>query len=184
MGTAAKPTRANRTITVDFQNETTSFQLLSDGKAFLELVLAFILSIGFQLKHTATCHGGGCLTPHWHLDYTEDASAAAFTQSYGEFQRAASQQEPSYRVKGVLIDGFDSTHKSMRTLLPGARLGNCLRHTINKLPGKLTAIAAPVRKALRSQCHTLWYRARQRKGLRVFALGQRLRHFADHVAQT
>jgi hypothetical protein len=25
------------------------------------------------------------------------------------------------------------------------------------------------------------YRARQRKSLRVFALGQRLRHFADHV---
>ena len=41
-----------------------------------------------------------------------------------------------------------------------------------------------MRKALRSQFHTLWYRARQRKGLRVFALGQRLRHFADHVATT
>ena len=33
-------------------------------------------------------------------------------------------------------------------------------------------------------CHTLLHRARQRKGLRVFALGQRLRHFADHVAAT
>jgi len=28
----------------------------------------------------------------WHLGYTENASAAAFTQSYGEFQRAAYQQ--------------------------------------------------------------------------------------------
>jgi hypothetical protein len=120
----------------------------------------------------------------WHLGYTENASAAAFTQSYGEFQRAASQQEPSYRVKGVLTDGFDSTTKSMRTLFPGARLGNCLRHAITKLPGKLTAIAFPVRKALRSQFHTLLYQARQRKGLRVFALGQRLRHFADHVTYT
>ena len=46
------------------------------------------------------------------------------------------------------------------------------------------AIASPVRKALRSRFHTLLYRARQRKGLRVFALGQRLRHFADHVAAT
>src|SRR6516162_1622793 len=45
----------------------------------------------------------------WHLGYTEDASAAALTESYGVFQRAASQQEPSYRVRGVLIDGFDST---------------------------------------------------------------------------
>jgi hypothetical protein len=120
----------------------------------------------------------------WHLGYVEEASAGVFTQSYGEFQRAASQQEPSYRVKGVLTDGFDSTTKSMRTLYPGARLGNCLRHAINKLPSKLVAIASPVRKALRSQFHTLLYRARQRKGLRVFALGQRLRHFADHVATT
>jgi hypothetical protein len=28
------------------------------------------------------------------------------------------------------------------------------------------------------------YRARQRQGLRVFALGQRLRHFADHVTRS
>jgi hypothetical protein len=53
----------------------------------------------------------------------------------------------------------------MRTLFPGARLGNCLRHAINKLPEKLTAIASPVRKALRSQFHTLLHRARQRKGV-------------------
>jgi hypothetical protein len=304
MGTAVTRTRHNRTITVDFHNETTYFQLLDDGKAFVEFVLAFLLALGFQLIHQATCSGGGCLTRHshyarvrlggltiwriqcttckavftvlphfilryrqmrpdvarnallathgglslelcavigdispmalyrlvcalgqqslvavltrcglplpvyfladekhsrcltdkvylptivrgrvlWHLGYTEEASAAAFTQSYQEFQRAASQQEPSYQVKGVLIDGFDSTSKSMRALFPGARLGNCLRHALNKLPGKLVAIASPVRKALRAQFHTLLYRARQRKGLRVFALGQKLRRFADHVA--
>jgi hypothetical protein len=120
----------------------------------------------------------------WHLGYTEDASAAALTQSYGAFQHAAVQQEPSYRVRGILTDGFDSTTKNLRTLFPGARLGNCLRHAITKLPKKLAAIASPMRKALRSQFHTLLYRARQRKGLRVFALGQRLRRFADHVATT
>src|SRR5262249_5509650 len=87
-------------------------------------------------------------------------------------------------VKGVLADGFDSTTKSMRTLFPGARLGNCLRHALLKLPKKLVAITSPVRKTLRTQFHTLWYRSRQRKGLRVFALGQRLRHLADHVAAT
>jgi hypothetical protein len=120
----------------------------------------------------------------WHLGYTTEASAAAFTESYQEFQRAALAQEPTYRVRGILTDGFDSTTKSLRTLFPGARLGNCLRHAINKLPGKLAAIASPVRKALRSQFHTLLYRVRQRKGLRVFALGQRLRRFADHVTHT
>jgi hypothetical protein len=120
----------------------------------------------------------------WHLGYTQEASAAALTQSYGAFQRAAAQQEPSYRVRGVLTDGFGSTTKCMRTLFPGARLGICLRHALLKLPKKLVAIASPVRKTLRAQFHTLLYRARQRKSLRVFALGQRLRHFADHVATT
>src|SRR3989441_9300343 len=306
MGTAAKPIRENRTITVDFRNEATYFQLLGDGKAFLECVMAFILSLGFQLAHKATCRGGGCMTRHshylrvrlgdltiwrlqcttcravftvlphfvlryrqmhpevardallathgglslelcavlypispmalyrlvcalghhslvtvltrcglplptyfladekhsrcltakvylptivcgrvlWHVGYTEEASAAALTQSYGVFQRAAAKQEPSYRVQGVLIDGFDSTAKSMRTLFPRARLGNCLRHALNKLPGKLTAIPSAVRKTLRSQFHTLLYRARQRKGLRVFALGQRLRRFTDYVVHS
>jgi hypothetical protein len=303
MGTAAKPTRENRTITIDFQNETTYFELLGDGKAFVEFVVAFLLSLGFQLAHKASCSGGGCLTRHshymrvrlggltiwrvqctqckavftvlphfvlryrqmrpdvardallathgglslewcavichispmalyrlvcafghhslvtvltrcglplpvyfladekhstcladkvylptivhgrvlWHLGYTTEASAMALTQSYGAFQRAAAQQEPSYRVKGVLTDGFDSTTKSLRTLFPGARLGICLRHALLKLPKKLAAIPSPVRKALRSKFHALLYRARQRKGLRVFALGQRLRHFVDHV---
>ncbi len=267
MGIAAKPTRGNRTITVDFQNETTYFQLLGDGKAFVECVLAFLLALGFQLAHKATCEGGGCLTRHshyvrvrlggltiwriqcttcravftvlphfvlryrrmhpevardavlathgglslelcavlyhispmalyrlvcalgqhrlvtvltrcglplpayvladekhtrcltnkaylptivsgrvlWHLGYTVEASAAAFTQSYQAFQRAAVDQEPTYRVRGVLTDGFDSTTKSMRTLFPGVRVGNCLRHALNKLPKKLVAIASPVR---------------------------------------
>src|SRR5499433_1501258 len=277
-----KQPRANRTITIDFQNEATYLQLLGDRKAFLECVLAFILSLGFQLAHKATCRGGGCLTRHshyvrvrlggvtiwrlqcttchavftvlphfvlryrsmrpevarevllathgglslelcavighispmalyrlvcafghqglvtvltrcglplptyfladekhsrcltakvylptivsgrvlWHLGYTTEASAAAFTESYQVFQGAALDQEPTYRVKGVLTDGFDSTTKSMRTLFPGARLGTCLRHAINKLPGKLTAITSSVRKALRTQFHTLLYRAR------------------------
>jgi hypothetical protein len=306
MGTVAKPTRENRTITVDFRDEATYFRLITDGKAFVEFVLAFLLSLGFQLKHQATCLGGGCFTRHshyvrvrlggvtiwrmpctrckavftvlphfifrsrqmrpdvarnallathgglslelcavpchispmalyrlicalgqqsvvtvltrcglplpvyfladekhtyclttkaylptivsgrvlWHLGYTEEASAAALTQSYGAFQRAALQQEPAYRVRGILTDGFDSTTKSMRTLFPGARLGNCLRHAVIKLPKKLAVIASPVRQALRTQFHTLLYRARQRRGLRVFALGQRLRRFVDHVATT
>src|SRR6266852_502724 len=304
MRTTARQTRENRTITVDFQNEATYFQLLADGRAFVECVLAFILSLGFQLKHKATCSSGGYLTRHshyvrvrlggltiwriqctrckavftvlphfvlryrqmrpevardallathgglslelcaviyhispmalyrlvcafshhslvtvltrcrlplpmyfladekhtrcladkvylptivsgrviWHLGYTEEASAAAFTQSYREFQRTAYQHEPSYRVRGALTDGFDSTTKSMRTLFPGARLGNCLRHALNKLPKKLTAIAPPVRQSLRARFHALLSRARQRKSLRVVALGQRLRHCADHVA--
>ena len=57
----------------------------------------------------------------WYLGYTEAASTAAFTQSYREFQQAALQQEPLYRVRGILTDGFDSTTSSMRTLFPGAR---------------------------------------------------------------
>src|SRR2546427_1052999 len=66
MSTAAKQTRTNRTITVDFRDEATYVQLLGDGKAFVEGVCAFLLALGFQLAHKATCQGGGCLTRHSH----------------------------------------------------------------------------------------------------------------------
>jgi hypothetical protein len=306
MGQTAKVTRKNRTITVDFHNEATYDQLLDDTKAFVEFVLAFLLALGFQLLHKASCSEGGGLTRHshyarvrlggltiwriqcttckavftvlphfvlryrkmrpevardallathgglslewcavignispmalyrvicalgqqslvsvltrcglslpvylladekhskcltervylptivsgrvlWHLGYSASKSAVAFTESYGEFQRAALEHEPSYQVQGALIDGFDSTTKSMRTLFPGARLGYCLRHALNKLPDKLIGLSAPVRQGLRSKFHTLLHRCRQRKSLRVVALGQRLRRFADHVTAT
>ena len=66
MGKATKRTRENRTITIDFQDEATYFHLLGDGKVFLECVLAFMLSLGFQLLHKVTCDGGGGLTRHSH----------------------------------------------------------------------------------------------------------------------
>jgi len=306
MAQAAKAPRQNRTLTVDFHDEATYSQLLGDTKAFIEFVLAFILSIGFQLTHKSTCDGGGGLTRHshyarirlggliiwriqctrckavftvlphfvlryrtmrpdvarnalfathgglslelcavignissmalyrlicalgqrslvsaltrcglplpaylladekhstcltdkvylptivngrvmWHLGYSASKSAVAFTESYGEFQRAALAHEPSYQVEGALIDGFDSTTKSMRTLFPGARLGYCLRHALNKLPDKLVGLAAPVRQGLRSKFHALLHRCRQRTSLRVVSLGQRLRRFADHITAT
>jgi len=43
MGQVAKQSRENRTITVNFEDETTYFQLLDNGKAFVELVLAFVI---------------------------------------------------------------------------------------------------------------------------------------------
>jgi hypothetical protein len=306
MGHAAKPTRHNRTITVDFHDEATYFRLLGDGKVFVELVLAFLLTLGFQLLHKATCHGGGCLTRHshyarvrlggltiwriqcttckavftvlphfvlryrtmrpdvardaliathgglslewsatichispmalyrlicalgqhslvtvlvkcrlplpayiladekhsrcltervylptivsgrviWHLGYSDSKSAAVFTASYGQCQQTALEHEPSYQVKGALTDGFDSTVSSMRTLFPGARLGVCLRHALNKLPDKLVGIPASVRRGLRSKFHALLHRCRQRTSLRVVALGQCLRHFANRIDTT
>jgi hypothetical protein len=54
MRQTATPTRKNRTITIDFHDEATYFALLGDTKAFVEFVLAFILSIGFQLAHKTT----------------------------------------------------------------------------------------------------------------------------------
>ena len=305
MGNGTKTTRENRTITVDFHDESNYFQLICDGTAFVEFVLAFVLSIGFQLAHKATCRGGGCLTRHshyvrlrlggltiwriqcasckavftvlphfilryrrmspevarqaliathgglslewcatichispmalyrlicalgqhglvtvltrchlplptyiladekhsrcltervyltsivrgrviWHLGYSASKSAAAFTASYGVFQRAALAHEPSYQVRGVLTDGFDSTVSSMRTLFPKARLGFCLRHALNKLPSKLIGLSAPIRQGFRSKFHALLHRCRQRKSLRVVALGQLLRHFAHRIGK-
>jgi hypothetical protein len=66
MGQTAKPTRHNRTITVDFHDETTYFALLDTPHAFVEFVLAFLLALGFQLLHKASCSEGGGLTRHSH----------------------------------------------------------------------------------------------------------------------
>ncbi len=66
MGQHAKPTRHNRTITVDFHDETTYFALLGNTHAFVEFVLAFLLSLGFQLLHKASCSEAGRLTRHSH----------------------------------------------------------------------------------------------------------------------
>src|SRR5918999_811398 len=305
MGQTAKAPRQNRTITVDFSDKATYFELLSNGKAFVEFILAFILSLGFQRHHKSTCEGGAhprhshdarvrlggltiwriqctsckavftalphfvlryrrmspnvarqaliathgglslewcatichispmalyrlicalgqhslvavlvkcrlplprylladekhsrCLTERgylptivsgrviWHLGYSESKSAAAFTASYGHFQQAALEHEPSYQVQGALTDGSDSTVSSMGTLFPGARLGFCLRHALNKLPDKLVGVSASVRRGLLSKLHPLLHRCRQRKSLRVVALGQCLRHFANRIDTT
>jgi hypothetical protein len=66
MGQTTKATRENRTITVDFHDETTYSELLGNTKAFVEFVLACILALGFQLLHKASCSQGGCLTRHSH----------------------------------------------------------------------------------------------------------------------
>jgi hypothetical protein len=41
MGQIAKAPRQNRTITVDFQDQSTYFQLISNGKTFVEFVVAY-----------------------------------------------------------------------------------------------------------------------------------------------
>lgn len=120
----------------------------------------------------------------WPLGDTEAASAAALPQSDGVLQRMARQQEPAYRVRGILTAGFDSPNNRLRTLFPGTRLGTGGRHAGLKRPGKRAALASPVRQAWRSRFHTLVSRARQHTGWRIVALGQRVRHVAHHVTAT
>lgn len=120
----------------------------------------------------------------WHLGYTTDKSAVAFVQSYGGFRQAALGQDSTYEVRGILTEGFERTRLSLRHLFPQARLGSCWLHAVMKLPAKLSAISSTVRQGLSHQCATLLFRSRQRQGLRVFALGQKLRHFAKTVATT
>lgn len=62
----AKQKRENRTITIDFNDEATYHHLCQDGRAFIEFVVAFIMSLGFQLKHNCSCPGGFALTRHSH----------------------------------------------------------------------------------------------------------------------
>ena len=63
MGHAAKPTRHNRTLTIDFHDETTYAEILGNTKAFVEFVLAFLLALGFQLLHKASCQRGRASDP-------------------------------------------------------------------------------------------------------------------------
>ncbi len=65
MENSPKRPRQNRTITVDFNNEATYHRLCHDGPRFIDFVVAFILSIGLQLKHKCGCSKGR-LTRHSH----------------------------------------------------------------------------------------------------------------------
>src|SRR5215472_17909245 len=82
MAQTTQMTRQNRTLTVDFQDPSTYFELINDGKAFVEFVLAFLLSIGFQLAHKTTCTGGGCLTRHSHYPYNATFFSPPFLGVY------------------------------------------------------------------------------------------------------
>ena len=90
----------------------------------------------------------------------------------------------------LLADEKHSRCLTDKTYLPTIVSGRvsgmdyCLRHALNKLPGKLLGLSAPLRKGLRSTLHAVWHRYRQRNSLRVVALGQRLRRFADHITAT
>jgi hypothetical protein len=117
----------------------------------------------------------------WHRGATEAVRAAAVPPAYGTCQRAAVQQAPASRSKGLLRAGCASTTQRLRTLLPGARLGFCLRHALLQLLKKRGAIASPGRQSRRARCHPLWSRGRQRTNVRGFAWGQRLRHVVDPV---
>lgn len=56
----------NRTIVIDFGDESQYSKIISNGQAFIEFVLAYILSIGFQILHRQLCKGGNCFTRHSH----------------------------------------------------------------------------------------------------------------------
>ncbi len=295
--------RENRTVTVDFNDKSTYFRLIQDRKAFIEFIVAFILAIGFQLKHKAHCCGGFSLTPHsscirlrlnglpiwrvqctkckavftilphfvlrylamspedaekallaasgglslevcaellnitpmaiwrllcavgktglvtfltrcalplpkyfiadekhsfclknkvclatvvagrviWLPGYTLDKSAEAFEASYEQFRRAALEHDPSWEPGGILTDGFASTIRALKKLFPSARIGNCILHAAKKVMSKLRAVPKTVREELSHSFYELFRSAKERKGLKLFSFGQKLRRFAEKV---
>jgi len=92
----------------------------------------------------------------WHLGYTEDKSADAFEDAYGQFQQAALSIDPAYRPQGILTDGFESTRKSLRNLFPLTVLGNCLRHATNRVGSKLKSVGKSLRNDLSEQFRRLF----------------------------
>src|SRR5215470_13853221 len=77
MRNTTKQPRANRTITIDLQNEVTYLQLLGDRKAFLECVLAFhshyvrvrLGGLTIWRLQCTTCHAVFTVLPHFVLRY-------------------------------------------------------------------------------------------------------------------
>jgi hypothetical protein len=120
----------------------------------------------------------------WHLGYTTDKSAEAFEDSYAGFQQAALEVEPSYGVKGVLTDGFESTIKSMHTLFPEATTGNCLLHAAMRIPSKLRSVSKTLRVTLSHEFYQIFEKCQEAKTNCVRSLGQKLRRFCEKVTQT
>lgn len=56
----------NRTIVIDFADENQYEDVISNCTVFIEFVIAYILSIGFQVVHNKYCTGGNCFTRHSH----------------------------------------------------------------------------------------------------------------------
>ena len=295
--------RENRTLTIDFENEDNYYKLIPNGKAFIEFVVAFIMSIGFQLYHKPGCsrgfsltrhshyfrarlngvpiwriqckecgavftvlphfvlryrkmspdiaskallssHGGqsleissiilnispmaiyrlvcslgkaclvklltrcglslpeyfevdekhsACLTDKvylptvvrghliWHMGYTKDKSALEFEKSYSQFRQAGLSYDPTWKVRGILTDSFESTIGAMKKLFPDARIGNCLLHAAKKVGQKLKNIPAEVREKLSKKFYQLYEKANKKKGLKVFSFCQKLRRFKEAV---
>lgn len=119
----------------------------------------------------------------WHLGYAEDKSADAFQASYREFQQAAQSIETTYKPKGILTDGFESSRKSLRTLFPNSPLGNCLLHATWRVAQKLKSVASSGRKGLSQEFYALFQERCQSNLLKVFSLGQKLRRFAEGVSK-
>jgi len=117
----------------------------------------------------------------WHLGYTEDKSANAFADSYGQFQQAALVIDPAYLPQGILTDGFESTRKSLRKLFPLTALGNCLRHATHRLGSKLKSVSKSRRADLSQQFSHLFDDRTAQKENKVRSLGQKLRRFAEKV---
>ena len=119
----------------------------------------------------------------WHPGYTADKSADSFEESYRLFREAGLRINPSWKVRGILTDGFESTVGSMKNLFPGAVIGNCILHAARKAGQKLRGLPSAVREKLSRLFYNIFKQSREKKGLKVFSFGQKLRRFAEKVGE-
>ncbi len=138
------------------------------------------LRLGEKVYLTTTVKGHLIRYP----GYTGDKSAASSEQSYRLFQQAGLRIRPSWKVGGILTDGFESTIGSMKKLFPGAVIGNCILHAARKVCQKPAGIPAADRDHLSRQFYNIFRQSREKKGLKVFSFGQKLRRFAEKVGET
>jgi len=124
MGQSAKAARQNRIITIDFQDQSTYFQLISNGKAFVEFVLACILSIWLgQLRTSSRARprttapssplmhslGTSLLAIHWLHLTTGDCDA--FSPEGSHVCHAKESVRESFLVTNILPRGLESIRR-------------------------------------------------------------------------
>jgi hypothetical protein len=113
----------NRTIIVDFTDENQYQKIITDGTAFVEWVVAYLLALGLQILHQHQCRGGNCFTRHSHYVRTRCGGLTIWRIQCKRCQ-AVFTVLPSFLLR-YRSYGLTEVRKVLRDYHGGLSLENC-----------------------------------------------------------